>query len=166
MPVKNFLHLVRHAKKQASDVLLTLRSRGHPREGKADPMHSLFIQYCPLIGPSLKTHQGCEGDTAYTTPHSVLSGTVPREKSSRPDSPLPGSESSVASITAELRLGRKRSVLFTHEATGINLTSSIVAEMLEEYGKPIVFSFSTCSRLLDTISIYTRSSRYCLTQPP
>ncbi|KAJ5125136.1 hypothetical protein N7476_010516 [Penicillium atrosanguineum] len=96
-------------------------------------MHSLFMPCFPLTEYSLKTRQGCEGDTAYTTPHSVLSGSVPRESSPRPDIPLPGSESSVASVTAELRLGRKRSVLFTHEATGINLTSSVVAEMLEEY---------------------------------
>ncbi|KAJ5831764.1 hypothetical protein N7474_000075 [Penicillium riverlandense] len=82
----------------------------------------------------LKTRHGYEeGDTAYRTPHSEGSGTEPTELPSRPDGPLPGSDSSVASITAELRLGGKRCVRFTHEATGVSLTSSIVAELLEEY---------------------------------
>ncbi|KAL2831543.1 fungal-specific transcription factor domain-containing protein [Aspergillus cavernicola] len=83
---------------------------------------------------SLKPRHGYEeGDTAYRTPHSEGSGTEPTELSLRPDEPLPGSDSSVARITAELRLGGKRSARFTHEATGINLTSSVVAELLEEY---------------------------------
>ena len=100
------------------------------------------MPYLPLIIYSLKTRQGCEGDTVYATPHSLLSGTVPTELPPRPDSPLPSSDSYVASVNAELRIGRKRSVLFTHDATGISLTSSVVAEMLEEYGQAMFLFLS------------------------
>ena len=141
MPVKNTPHLALLAKRQASDALWIPHSRGHPREGKADPMYIFFIPYFSLIEYSLRPRQPCEGDSVYTTPQSVLSGTVPTELSSRPDSPLPGSDSYVASINAELRLGRKRSVMFAHDATGISLTSSVVAEMLEEYDEPMYFYF-------------------------
>ncbi|KAJ5770681.1 uncharacterized protein N7511_002732 [Penicillium nucicola] len=82
---------------------------------------------------SLKARQGYEGDPAYRTPHSEGSGTGPIDMSSRPDGPLPASDTSVAGITAELRIGGKRSTRFTHEATGLNLTSNVVAELLEEY---------------------------------
>jgi hypothetical protein len=59
--------------------------------------------------------------------------------SSRPDGSLPGSDASLTSIIAELRIGGKRSVRFVHDATGVNFTSSVVAELLEEYGKSVVF---------------------------
>ncbi|KAJ6113224.1 hypothetical protein N7523_006541 [Penicillium sp. IBT 18751x] len=36
-------------------------------------------------------------------------------------------------MIAELRHGGRRSARFTHEATGVNLTSSVVAKLLEEY---------------------------------
>ncbi|KAL4786499.1 fungal-specific transcription factor domain-containing protein [Aspergillus varians] len=78
-------------------------------------------------------HEYEEGGPSYRTPQSEGSGTEPTDLPSRPHVPLPGSDSSVASITAELRLGGKRSARFTHEATGVNLTSSVVAELLEEY---------------------------------
>lgn len=101
-----------------------------------------------LTGHSLKHRHECEGDPAYRTPHSERSGTDPPDLSSRPGGPLPGSDSSLASITAELRLGGIRSARFIHEATGVNLTSSVVAELLEEYGKPVLSLSSTRSRPL------------------
>ncbi|KAL4751803.1 hypothetical protein BDW72DRAFT_87758 [Aspergillus terricola var. indicus] len=83
---------------------------------------------------SLRPRNGyVEGDPAYRTPRSEGSGTEPTDLPSRPDAHLPALGSSVASITAELRLGGKRPPRFTHEATGVNLTSSVVAELLEEY---------------------------------
>ncbi|KAE8140480.1 hypothetical protein BDV38DRAFT_279981 [Aspergillus pseudotamarii] len=84
---------------------------------------------------SLKRRRGHEeGDPPYRTPHSEGSGIEPTDLSStRQHEPLPSLDSSVASIIAELRLGGKRPARFTHEATGVNLTSSVVAELLEEY---------------------------------
>ncbi|KAF9888918.1 hypothetical protein FE257_008087 [Aspergillus nanangensis] len=66
-----------------------------------------------------------EGGSAYRTPLS--------EGSATPHEPLPTLDSSVASIIAELRVGGKRPVRFTHEATGVNLTSSVVADLIDEY---------------------------------
>lgn len=43
MPVKSFLHLARLAKRRASGALLTLRSRGHPREGNTGAMPVVFM---------------------------------------------------------------------------------------------------------------------------
>ncbi|KAJ5630866.1 uncharacterized protein N7484_010966 [Penicillium longicatenatum] len=84
-----------------------------------------------------------EGEPAYRTPHSEASGTEPTNLSSRPDGPLRGSDSSLTSIIAELRIGGRRSVRFVHDATGVNFTSSVVAELLEEYGNyekaPLLF---------------------------
>ncbi|KAL4917394.1 fungal-specific transcription factor domain-containing protein [Aspergillus aurantiobrunneus] len=73
-----------------------------------------------------------EGDSAYKTPRSEGSVIEPTNLSTR-RGPLSSLDSSVASITAELRLGGKRLARFTHEATGVNLISSVVAELLEEY---------------------------------
>lgn len=101
-----------------------------------------------LIKRSLKHRHACEGDPVYRTPHSEASVNEPPDLSSRPDGSLLGPDSSLASITAELRLGGVRSPRFIHEATGVNLTSCVVAELLEEYGKPVVSSSSTRSRPL------------------
>ncbi|KAJ5291648.1 hypothetical protein N7478_000899 [Penicillium angulare] len=74
-------------------------------------------------------------DPVYRTPQSEASGTEPTDQSSRPSGPLCTSDSSadIAAITADLRLGGRRSARFTHEATGVNFTSNAVAELLEEY---------------------------------
>ncbi|KAJ5569992.1 uncharacterized protein N7459_009422 [Penicillium hispanicum] len=82
---------------------------------------------------SLKPRSGYEGEPAYRTPRSEGSGPEPTGLSSRPSGPPPSSDASVASIAAELRLGGNRSARFTHEPTGVNLTSSVVAELLEGY---------------------------------
>ncbi|KAL5340571.1 fungal-specific transcription factor domain-containing protein [Aspergillus crustosus] len=78
-----------------------------------------------------------EGGPAYKTPQSEGSGAEPTDLPSRPAGPapvpVPGLDSSVASIIAELRSGGKRPARFVHEATGVNLTSSVVAELLDEY---------------------------------
>ncbi|GAD96897.1 pogo transposable element, putative [Paecilomyces variotii No. 5] len=87
-----------------------------------------------IIVLSLKPRHGYEeGESSYRTPQSEASGPEPTDPSSTPRGPLPGSDSSLTSITAELRLGWRRSARFTHEATGVSFTSSIVAELLEEY---------------------------------
>lgn len=43
MPVKNSLHLVQLAKKQASGAPLTLRSRGFQKEGNGGPITIDFL---------------------------------------------------------------------------------------------------------------------------
>lgn len=82
---------------------------------------------------SLKARQGVGSDTANTTTDSVISSSMSTDQSPLQGSPLPGSNHSVSRISADLRFGRRKSCLFTHEATGINLTSSFVVEMIEEY---------------------------------
>ncbi|KAJ5097191.1 hypothetical protein N7456_007912 [Penicillium angulare] len=71
----------------------------------------------------------------YRTPQSEASGTEPTDLSSRPNGPLATSDYSadITAITADLRLGGRGSTRFTHESTGVNFTSNVVAELLEEY---------------------------------
>ncbi|KAL1867973.1 hypothetical protein Plec18167_008439 [Paecilomyces lecythidis] len=100
---------------------------------------------------SLKPRHGHgheEDEPSYRTPQSEGSGPEPTDPSSTPGEPLPGSDSSLTSVTAELRLGWKGSARFIHEATGVSFTSGVVAELLEEYEKSSgIFVFS----LLTTI---------------
>ncbi|KAL3468106.1 fungal-specific transcription factor domain-containing protein [Aspergillus heterothallicus] len=83
-----------------------------------------------------------EAAPAYRTPHSEGSGTEPiGEPSSRPGATLAASEAVVAGVIAELRVGARRSTRFTHEATGVNLISSLVADLIEDYYSHVHPSF-------------------------
>lgn len=110
-------------------------------------MPIILCRIFTLIEHSLKPRHGYEeGAPAYRTPHSEGLDTQPTDLLSRSDGSLPGLDSCVASVTAELRIGGKRSARFIHEATGVSLTSNTVADLLEEYGKLVVYSCSTRSR--------------------
>ncbi|KAL2849605.1 fungal-specific transcription factor domain-containing protein [Aspergillus pseudoustus] len=107
---------------------------------------------------SLKPHhEHEEGENAYRTPHSEGSGTEPPALPSGLDAPLPGLEPSVASIAAELRLSGKRPARFTHEATGVYFTSSVVAELLEEYFSHVHPRFPLLLEPATTLDCYEKA---------
>lgn len=130
MQARDFLQLAPPARKRVRGALLTLCSRGYLREG------SYTGQYLYVFSNrySVKPRHGSRQDSpVYRTPQSEASSSEPTCVPSRTAGSLPDLDSSVASTTAALRLGGNRPARFTHEATGINLSSSTVAELLEEY---------------------------------
>lgn len=63
----------------------------------------------------------------------MLSDAVSTESSYSLEDPSALASASLPEVTAILHAGGKRPSRFVHEATGINLASSVVAEMLKEY---------------------------------
>lgn len=99
---------------------------------------------------SPKVRQGGTNQTIYGKSHSVLSDTVSTESSYSLEDPSALESAFLPEITAELNAGGKRPARFVHEATGINLASSVVAEMLKEYYYKLHPSFPL---LLDPVTV-------------
>lgn len=113
---------------------------------------------------SSKSRREKEDDIVYTAPNFVPPENVLGESLLKPESHSTCSESSTTDIFAELRLEKGSFVRFSHEATGIELTSSVVAEMLEEYDSIDIFVTLTCSRFTDTSITCIPSFHCCLIQ--
>lgn len=177
MPARSSRPLARVARRRTSAALLIPHSKELPKEGRANPAIStpsppsiLALFSCCLftrIEYSSKSSREHEDERVYTVPQFVSSSNVLGGPSLVSEGPSIGSESSAADIFAELRLEKGRFIRFAHEATGIELKPSVVAEMLEEYDRPLILPFQfTYSLPSDTSIICIRSSPCYLIQKP